>query len=484
MPRERHFVAAGILLLALVSKLEADPPPALGPHLCVDARLWNAEGWQSREDDCAFVRLDAKEPADDRAIAALRDVRPSQRMVVFSEIDGADQILHKVIDSEKFQLGFLGLDFGTLIPERHSDEVVKACARGHMLARRYGLKLLVTVPQRVAVEAGGAIAQASDLVSLVFQNAAIEDQRSLYQRLLAANPSLTFFQTIAASKEPPARLLQDYRCNADLVHGIIVGQSARMLRAIRPQLGRTFAVAPDEGPAMYFFNFLWNTAGWEPRRSDYAIVKIRPALKTLDQKVAYCLKEFQDIPPEYRKIMTNSLAGTPELLHELIDVQHFPVAALDYDLEDWELTPDDEKADPVGACKRGQALADRYRIAFVVVPDMAMSSKWAVRIAPFVAGLTPQSKGAQVKSIDEAIARQRSLYTEIRRANPAISLYHDLGAAPKGVLQSIEGLLHYYAGVADLVDGIEIWSQNEPAQNALIRQYVLAVRPPSRPGSR
>ena len=46
------------------------------------------------------------------------------------------------------------------------------------------------------------------------------------------------------------------------------------------------------------------------------------------------------------------------------------------------------------------------------------------------------------------------------RANPAIVLYHDLGASPKGVLQTVEGLLHYYSGVADLVDGIEIWSQD------------------------
>jgi hypothetical protein len=116
-------------------------------------------------------------------------------------------------------------------------------------------------------------------------------------------------------------------------------------------------------------------------------------------------------------------------------------------------------------------------MAFVVVPDMQMSSQWAVRIAPFVAGMAPQSKGVQVKDIDEAIVRQRKLYSELRRANPKIILYHDLGAAPKGILQSVEGLLRYYGGVADLVDGIEIWSQDTPEQNAVIRQYILAVRP-------
>jgi hypothetical protein len=188
---------------------------------------------------------------------------------------------------------------------------------------------------------------------------------------------------------------------------------------------------------------------------------------------------MRNIPPEYRKLMVNGLAGNDDLVRELIEVKHFPIAALDYDLEDWELTPEEEKKDPIGACKRGQALADKYKLAYVVVPDMQMSSKWAVKIAPFVAGLAPQSKGLQVKNIDDAIARQRKLYSEIRRANPGIKLYHDLGAAPKGVLQTVDELLHYYTGVADLVDGIEIWSQNVPEQNAVISRYITSVRPPS-----
>lgn len=230
-------------------------------------------------------------------------------------------------------------------------------------------------------------------------------------------------------------------------------------------------------PSMYFFNFLWNTPGWQPRPGDYAYVKIRPALKTLDQKANYVVAGLKDIPPQYRKIMSNELAGLDDLLHELIDIRHFPIAAIDYDLEDWDLTPGDEKADPVGAAKRGQALADKYHLAYVVVPDMPVGSKWAVKIAPFVAGIAPQAKGLQAEDIDKAIARQRTLYQEIRKANPRIRIYHDLGAAPKGVKQTVDGLLKYYHGVADLVDGIEIWSQDTPQQDAVIRQYILAVRP-------
>ena len=106
-----------------------------------------------------------------------------------------------------------------------------------------------------------------------------------------------------------------------------------------------------------------------------------------------------------------------------------------------------------------------------------MSKKWGAKIAPYIAGIAPQCKGTQAENIDEAIRRQRSIYCEIRRANPGIILYHDLGASPKGVLQTVEGLLHYYSGVADLVDGIEIWSQDTPDQNAVISKYIIGVRP-------
>ena len=120
-----------------------------------------------------------------------------------------------------------------------------------------------------------------------------------------------------------------------LVSGHGAGEAGPLLRAIRPHLGQAYAVGRDEGPSMYFFNFLWKTPGWQPRKGDYAFVKLRPALKTLEQKLSYCLAELKDIPPEHRKIMANGLAGVSELLRELIKVKHFPIAALDYDLENW-----------------------------------------------------------------------------------------------------------------------------------------------------
>jgi hypothetical protein len=43
------------------------------------------------------------------------------------------------------------------------------------------------------------------------------------------------------------------------------------------------------------------------------------------------------------------------------------------------------------------------------------------------------------------------------------------------------GLLHYYTEVADLVDGVEIWSQDVSEQNAVIGKYIIAVRPLRQP---
>jgi hypothetical protein len=398
-----------------------------------------------------------------------------------------EPLLERLVRAEGFKLAALWYDS----PESGLDQggLIAACRSGQALAHRYGMKFLVSASQNDASQAAEAIAGCSDVLSVRSSDredtaAAIEQQRRLYQRILAANPRAMLFQDVPTR----AALLRQYRGNADLVRGILVegpgtpAQTGPLLRAIRPRIDLPYAAAPGEGPAMYFFNSLWKTPGWQPREGDYGFTKIRPALKTLEQKVNYVLTELKDIPPEHRKIMVNGLAGADELLRELIQVRRFRIAALDYDLENWELTPEEEKADPVAACKRGQELANRYGLSFVVVPVMPVSGKWGPKIAPFVAAIAPQCKGLQAKSIEEAIERQRKLYCEILRANPRIILYHDLGAAPKGVRQSVEGLLQYYSGVADLVDGIEIWSQDVPEQNAVIGRYIVAVRPPARPG--
>ena len=86
-----------------------------------------------------------------------------------------------------------------------------------------------------------------------------------------------------------------------------------------------------------------------------------------------------------------------------------------------------------------------------------------------------------MRSIDEAIVHQRKLYTEIRLANPDIQLFHDVGIRPKGTLQRVDDLLRYYAGVADLVDGVGVFSQDTAEENAVLEKYIVGVRPPHQP---
>lgn len=386
----------------------------------------------------------------------------------------------------------MGYDLGA---DAGARDAIDACKRGQALAHKLGLTFLVSATRKSAEQFGEQMAGCVDLLSVkdagsLSQNAAaaVEGQRKLYQKLLAANPQAVIFQDVIAASvantQPPQRLLRYYRGSADLVQGILVSapdarsQVGSLLRAIRPLLGQARAVAPNEGPSMYFFTFHWKTPGWQPRSGDYAAAKIRPQLKTFEEKVAYVLDDLKDVAPENRMLQFNSLAGAAELLAELIEARHFRLACLGYDLENWDLTSRQEKDDPVAACKHGQGMANKYKMDFIVAPDMPMSKKWGSRVAPFINAIKPQCKGLQAKNIDEAIVAQRKLYTEIRRANPDVRILHDLGISPKGVLQTPQGLLRYYAGVADLVDGIGVFSVNTPEQSAVMEKYIIGVRPP------
>jgi hypothetical protein len=239
---------------------------------------------------------------------------------------------------------------------------------------------------------------------------------------------------------------------------------------------------PVHGPRLYFHARFWNTPGWQPRLGDYGCAKITPGLKTFADKLHHVVESLQPIAPEYRMVQFNTLDGAEELLRALIEAQGFRIACLGYDLEEWDLTSAAEKEDPIAACKRGQALANKYKLDFIVAPSNAMANRWGVKIAPFVLTIKPQSKGTQVRSIDEAIEYQRKMSIAIRRANPDIRVYHDVGIRPKGVLQTPERLLRYYAGVADLVDGIGVFSQNKPEEIAVMKKYIVGVRPPLRNG--
>ena len=458
------------LLLAVIALPLASAAQAkdYGPRICVDVRFWNTPGWLSRDGDSAYLRVTPDRTPAAAIRAVLEPVPAADRMLLATSVEGLESTLHQLIEVEGFKLRSLGYEAGGHQP-------IAICDRARALAQRFGLAFFVfTTPQyaRRLAHSGDALC--------IEDSAAADQDRKLYETLLAANPKPVIFEKVTVVRDRP---LRRYRQNADLVQGILINasspaQAGTLLRAIRPELGRKYAVAPGEGPSMYFFTFHWKTPGWQPRAGDYATAKIRPELKTFDEKIDYVLQDLKDVAPQNRMVQLNTLSGAAELLKEVIETKHFRLACLGYDLEDWDLTTGDEKKDPIAACQYGQALANKYGMDFIVTPDMPMSRKWGKQVAPFINAIKPQCKGLEAEDIDKAIDYQRDLATEIRRANPDIRILHDVGIAPKGVLQTPAALLRYYAGVADLVDGIGVFSVNTPEQNAVMGKYVVGVRPP------
>jgi hypothetical protein len=500
----KQYLVPGMVLFifagSCTAEVSAQGPPVHGPRLYFHARFWNTPGWQPRDGDYAYLQLTPGPKALDQIRTTLKDIPPKHRMVLSTSIEGMDEILRQLIEREGFNLACLGYDVEgwDLTPDSEKRDPVAACKRGQALAHKYGLKFLVAPTRAYGEKFGDQIARYADIMKVQHKGGqaqnidrAIEEQRALYPKLRAANPKVVLFHDMAAvpkgQVQTLAQLLRYYRGLADMVDGIGMWalESHRQhvepfIRAIRPPVGRANSVAPGEGPRMYFFSFLWDTPGWQPRKGDYACAKITPGLKTFKEKLDHVVESLKQIPPEYRMVQFNTLDGAEELLRELMDAKGFRIACLGYDLEEWDLTSATEKPDPIAACKRGQSLANKYKLDFIVTLSNAMSTKWGVKVAPFVLAIKPQFNATHVRTIDEAIEYQRKLCLEIRRANPDIQVFHDVGIQPKDELQNPERLLRYYAGVADLVDGIGVFSQNKPEEIAVMKKYIVGVRPPFR----
>jgi hypothetical protein len=248
--------------------------------------------------------------------------------------------------------------------------------------------------------------------------------------------------------------------------------SAGRLIAVFLFVGLTLVAQP--APRLYFHARFWHTPGFQPREGDFAYLQMTPGPNAV-QQIRTLLK---DVPLQHRLVLATAIEGMDGILRELIERHDFKIACLGYDVEGWELTPDAEKNDPVAACKRGQALAHKYGLKFLVCPTRAIGERWGVAMAPYADLMKVQNKGTQAQNIDLAIAQQRELYPKLRDANPRILLYHDMAAMPKGTFQTVEQLLKYYRGVADLVDGIGMWALESHRQTA--EAFILAVRPPAR----
>ena len=191
---------------------ETATPPFSGPRICVDARFWNTPGWQPGEGDYAYASIAVVRDT-------LRSIPATHRMLRATSMARMEPLLERLVRAEGFKLAALWYDS----PESGLDQggLIAACRSGQALAHRYGMKFLVSASQNDASQAAEAIAGCSDVLSVRSSDredtaAAIEQQRRLYQRILAANPRAILFQNVPTR----AALLRQYRGNADLVRGM------------------------------------------------------------------------------------------------------------------------------------------------------------------------------------------------------------------------------------------------------------------------
>jgi hypothetical protein len=205
-------VSALLFPLLTAGAPETATPPFSGPRICVDAQFWNIPGWQPREGDYAYASIAG-------IWNALPEVPATQRMLRTTSMSGMEPLLERLVRAEGFKLAALWYDF----PESglgHGGSIA-VCRSGQALAHRYGMKFLVSASQNDASQAAEAIAGCADVLSVRSSDgedttAAIEQQRRLYQRILAANPRAILFQNVPTR----AALLRQYRGNADLVRGM------------------------------------------------------------------------------------------------------------------------------------------------------------------------------------------------------------------------------------------------------------------------
>lgn len=221
----------------------------------------------------------------------------------------------------------------------------------------------------------------------------------------------------------------------------------------------------------------WDLSGFEPRATDVGYMEFHPS-GDLSTDIANIKRTLGPIPPKQRELRSVSIKGAEAVLPALY-AQGFEIGILGYDHEGWEYTPQEEKDDPIGSCQRGQALARKFGVKFLLSTVNWMAKRWGAQAAPYVDIFKPQNKGQQDADYRVAIQEQRELYRALKAANPNIVLFHDMAACPKGNCKPLRELLDYYYGLSDMVEGIGIWATG--SHEATLKPFVLTVHPPATP---
>lgn len=174
------------------------------------------------------------------------------------------------------------------------------------------------------------------------------------------------------------------------------------------------------------------------------------------------------VPEHARGVAVTTIDGVEAKLASL----PYRVSWLVYDIENWDLTSDWEKANPPEATRQARAIADRYGAKLAVVPTLGIARQYGTRMAPYAHVFKVQSKGLQATSTPQEFgAILNPLYDSLRAANPNMKVYADISPAPKGVQMTPDQLLAYWNAVKDHAQGISAWvtsSENEATFGAFL----------------
>lgn len=139
-----------------------------------------------------------------------------------------------------------------------------------------------------------------------------------------------------------------------------------------------------------------------------------------------------------------------------------------YNIEGWAATPASEQADPAAACQAGHAIATVAGRQFAVLPSYPVSVKSGAAMLPHCELYCCQGKGLQ--ALGDA-AKYRAHLAALKAMLPStVSLWGDLGAAPKGEPVTARAMYDWVMGFDELVSGASVLAQE--AQYAAVTEYL------------
>jgi len=149
----------------------------------------------------------------------------------------------------------------------------------------------------------------------------------------------------------------------------------------------------------------------------------------------------------------------------------FPSGWIGYNIENWDNTPEAERADPAWACDIGHVAVGTARRKFAVLPSYPYSLAHWSEMVPHCELYAPQCKGLQALG---DVAPYVAHLTAIRGGLPSgVQLWGEVAAAPKGVAVTAKQMLAWVRPWLSLVDGL--WVYAFPAQYGTVREFMQAL---------